>query len=106
MTVSNIKTRAAAALAELGATPDAVADRLRALEIKGWRGSESMCPVAVYLARLDESWVAEVLEEQVWIGISDDEITPIEVDLADPVSLFVRRFDRGVYLDLADGSVA
>lgn len=98
-----IKARATAALAELGDTPDAVADRLRALEIKGWMGSESMCPIAVYLARLDDTWVVEVLGEQAFI--SDDEITTVEVDLPEPVSLFVRRFDQGVYLDLADGAV-
>jgi hypothetical protein len=105
MTAADVKTRAAAALAELGDTPDAVADRLRALEIKGWRGSESMCPVAVYLARVDYSWVVEVLDIEVWFHIErlDD---AFEMPLPEPVSEFVQRFDKGVYLDLADGQVA
>lgn len=103
MTATDIKTRAATALAALGDTPDAIADRLRALGIKGWRGSESTCPIAVYLARVDQTWSTEVVERTVLI--SDDEITTVEVDVPEPVSLFVRRFDKGVYLDLADGQV-
>jgi hypothetical protein len=104
VTAADVKTRAAAALAELGDTPDAVADRLRALEIKGWRGSESMCPIAVYLARLDQDLVAEVLEEEVWLIVEDE--LPVAVPMPEPASWFVQRFDQGVYLDLADGQVA
>jgi hypothetical protein len=106
VTATDIPARVTAALAELGDTCDAVADRLRALEIKGWRGSESMCPIAVYLARIDKTWVAGVIEHEVYITTGDETTEPDEVPLPEPVSEFVQRFDKGVYLDLADGAVA
>lgn len=104
MTAADVSARVTAALAELGDTPDAVADRLRALDCKGSRGSESMCPVALYLARIDGRWVAEITTSA-WVQYDDaaGELTQyVDVALPDPVERFVYRFDTGVYLDLCD----
>jgi hypothetical protein len=81
VTAADVKTRVTAALAELGDTRDAVADRLRALNIKGYRNDENLCPIALYLARIDQGWVVEVLKGGVYIDDGDE---------------------RGIYLDLVD----
>lgn len=90
--------RMLAALAELGTTPDAVADRLRALGIKGGRGQLCRCPIAVYIqTRLG-----------VRAAVSHDLIQwgawPAWLSTSPPlaVAVFIRRHDSGVYLDLVD----
>jgi hypothetical protein len=96
------------ALAELGAlTPDGIADRMRALGIKGVREKSCECPLARYLdprgidgvrvsPHFGPTWVAWFMG------------TVVEVTLPSTVAEFAVRFDRGVYLDLVavDGGAA
>lgn len=94
--------RMLATLAELGTTPDAVADRLRALGIKGGRGQLCGCPIAVYIrTRLGvrAAVSADLIQWGAW---------PAWVDLIPPlaVAAFIRRHDQGVYLDLVTVEVA
>lgn len=93
--------RAARTLDELGPTPDDVADRLRALGIKGDRGSSCACPIALILRAVDGVEDADVLETiaEVWDKANPD-AAAVEVHVPQPVSEFIVRFDKGVYLDL------
>jgi hypothetical protein len=89
----------AAALAELGDTPDAIADRLRALEIKGKRGAACQCPIAAYLRfrfgvrAIVGAGMQDVITWRARTGWPEIP-TPL------PVAAFALNFDRGVYLDL------
>lgn len=85
-------------LADLGGTADAVADRLRALDIKGIQGVPACCPIARYLQAngLDARYVSAMR-----IRIGTDYGREYEYDAAG-VSDFVSYFDDGVYLDLVE----
>lgn len=101
MTAVDVTARVTAALAELGDTPDAVADSLRAKGIKGARRAECDCPVANYLRTLDGISEIEVSGTEVFLGPSIDQGIGIEMPVS--VAGFVHHFDEGVYLDLVDG---
>lgn len=94
-------TRTARRLDELGPTADDVADKLRALGIKGELEHSNACPVANYLGRDTTLTGVEVLETvaEVWVGHPDLAVK-FEVPVPPPVEMFIRRFDAGVYLDL------
>jgi hypothetical protein len=83
-----------------GPTADDVADRLRALEIKGMSKDCSRCPIAVYLRQLPDlaGELFEVDTERVTILTGHGIVA--EVPMPEPMSWFVQRFDHGVYLDL------
>ncbi len=84
------------ALAELGATADEVADRLRALGIRGTRGHICQCPIAVYIrTRLGvrPAVSREFVEWAAWPTWQQVATPPV-------VRAFLRHYDRGVYLDL------
>lgn len=87
-------------LADLGDTPDAVADRLRALDIKGRQHRACQCVLAQYINSnipgKDYAWVH--LGKRAVISFGDSTRIP----LPPPVAEFARRFDRGVYLDLIE----
>jgi hypothetical protein len=88
------------ALAELGAlTPDGIADRMRALGIKGELGRPRCCPIALYLRAVPGiAWVS-VIPTRVTFVLAP--VSPFgRVPAPGSVYLFVKRFDRGVYLDL------
>lgn len=90
-------------LTALGATPDAIADRLRALGIKGTPNNSSWCPIANYLIRHIEDPDAYVYD----IAVSPGEIAlSIDYDAGHrylylrpntSAATFIRRFDRGDY---------
>lgn len=89
--------RAHRILQALGGTADRVADRLRAVEIRGHQDVGVGCPIANYLelagmpAFVDVAWY--------WL-LGDPAGTHHEMPPA--VSVFIRRFDDGMYLDLID----
>jgi hypothetical protein len=94
-----------AALSGLGNTADEVADRLRALGIKGIRDDAACCPIA----RLLES----ALGAGIAVCVGNFSITILgplgpgglgfEIeDAPDAVREFISRFDDSVYLDLAE----
>ena len=90
------------ALAELGDSPDAIADRLRELDITGsMHGGGDTCPLYVYLHRAfpDVSWVtgSEVLVGKGPIGMSSQVVARLPVAAQE----FVHAFDDDVYPDLA-----
>lgn len=89
------------ALAELPDTADGIADRMRALGIKGFCGDAYNCPVANWLLRPGSGFAgASVGDVRIEVCDADsgfeDEPTP------PAVAEFVRRFDAGVYLDLVE----
>lgn len=94
--------RAERALDELGLTADCVADRLRALEIKGEPKSLEHCPVANYLrSRIAGLRDVEVTGTATWVaGDGDTRI----VTTPAPVAAFVRDFDLGIHLDLVQSA--
>jgi hypothetical protein len=82
---------------------DQVANRLRALDIKGHTDSPHSCPVARYLLTADGvviSGIAVSPDEIALLLIDGDTETYEYVDPTDAVAKFVVRFDHGVYLDL------
>lgn len=89
----------AEALAELPDTADGIADRMRALGIKGKRQDDYCCPIANFLMGkgFEEACVGES-----WIEVCDDDSGSEEADTPPAVSEFVSRFDAGVYLDLVE----
>lgn len=90
--------RVAELLAELGDTPDAVADKLRALGVKGYRNDCGACPIAAYLAVGTDYAGIEVSGYSVFV----DDVRA--TGLPQSVAGFIRSFDRGVYLDLVEAS--
>jgi hypothetical protein len=103
--VSAVDHEAAVArlLADLGDTADAVADRLRALEIKGRRKEPCACPIANYLLSKTDAVEVSVIQARSRFII----LTPIgsrwqRVPNPEPVGEFLKRFDQGVYLDLVE----
>lgn len=88
-------------LADLGDTPDAVADRLRALGITGQQVSGCACPIALYLNQNGFSG-ASVNHLTALVKNPAGDFKTIEVAMPRPVSRFINRFDDGVYLDLVE----
>lgn len=88
-------------LADLGDTADAVADRLRALGIKGKQAWACACPVANYLVRNGYEGAVFSAEEYA-IPNPDDVWNVLTGRTPQPVGLFIDRFDEGVYLDLVE----
>jgi hypothetical protein len=100
---SSTQQQIVSTLNQLGPTADEVADRIRALGIKGRRHSPERCPIANLLTSIPGVMIAEVLEADVEIFVSEDEGTDvIEIPVPDAVSDFIVQFDRGVHLDLVD----
>ncbi len=89
-------------LAELGDTADAVADRLRALGIKGIPGDACWCPVASYLKRNGYEAVAVSMSDWGCALSVEQGYGAIDGDTPGPVVEFIARFDEGVYLDLVE----
>jgi hypothetical protein len=85
-------------LVKLGDNADAMADRLRALGIKGARLLSNVCPLAVYLGT--QGITAYVSREEICVPVDDD--TTVHVPVPAATAVFVERFDGGVYLDLID----
>lgn len=90
--------RAVQLLVDLGATADKMADRLRALGIRGAQCFSNACPLGVYLET--NGVTAYVSREEITVPVTDD--TFVSVDVPAAVATFVTRFDGGVYLDLID----
>ncbi len=95
-------TRITELLTGLGDTADAVADRLRALGIKGPRWDSCRCPVAKLLhtngypnVEVDNGWT--------WPDGSLDNLIP-EVRTPAAVGEFIQHFDKGDYLDLVEAA--
>ena len=91
-------------LAELGDTPDAVADSLRAKGIKGKRNKVQCCPVANYIRSNAQglSFVC-VVRRTVGFMAEDQAISTRQwTATTNAVETFTRRFDEGVYLDLEE----
>jgi hypothetical protein len=100
--MTDIRTQVNQALAVLGNEPDAVADALRAKGIKGAKGSDSDDPIARYLvAQLPGVALVEVYENRIEVTTETGQMAD-RIGTPDAIALFVRRFDRGVYLDLVD----
>ncbi len=87
-------------LADLGDTADAVADRLRALGIKGRRASACGCPIALYVKKA--GWGTPAVASDLVVDNPDDDFRTLRVPLTPAVDLFRSRFDAGVYLDLVE----
>jgi hypothetical protein len=96
-----ITTRVARALDELGHSADDVADRLRALDVKGRRNLPYCCPVANLLLGIDQVAAVEVLETFAEVFVING-TEPLVVPVPDAVSAFITAFDDGVHLDLVD----
>lgn len=103
MSYTTVTVHVTALLNQLGATPDAIHDRLLVLDCKGLRDDCGACPIAVYLLRSDLN------PSQVFVGnstvtlIFGDPAEPdqrVDVHTPEQVSEFVHRYDSGVYLDL------
>jgi hypothetical protein len=88
-------------LADLGDTPDAVADRLRALDIKGKPVSGDCCPIARYVIRHGFAW-ASVTHMSVMVNNPDREFAQHMEPCPKPVRSFIERFDHGAYRDLTE----
>jgi hypothetical protein len=85
----------------LGANADEVADRLRALGVKGRQHMPHQCAIANLLLLDDQVAAVEVLESvaEVWLI---DAAEPVEVPVPEPTGAFIAEFDRGVHLDLVE----
>lgn len=95
--------RVAALLAELGDHSDAIADRFRALGLKGVRKAVDCCPVAAYLQNcgIEGAMVDADSNDELFVRDFDRTLVgPVEFPGA--VADFVLAFDRGVYLDLVE----
>lgn len=82
-------------LAALGDTPDAVADQLRALGIKGGQSDYCGCPIANYLLQSGAYTCVFVAPSEI-LADADMVQTPM------PIAAFIGRFDVGDYPDLID----
>lgn len=104
LTRSDLAEMVRVALAELGDTPDAVAETLRRAGIQGRRQSSCGCPVALWLARrvpalLDRNGL---FRWEVTAGAVLDGDGEVWVGLPVPVKRFIEHFDTSdpAYLDL------
>jgi hypothetical protein len=91
-----------AALIQLGASADEVADHLLTEHCLGHRASATTCPVSHWLAAHIGIAEVSVGEHAVAVHPADDEAgqTFIEVELPNPVAAFVLAFDHGRFADL------
>lgn len=89
----------AEALAGLPDTADGIADRMRALGIKGKQLKSGCCPIANWLKT--EGFTHASVGQTACLGRRGSATTE---DVRSPraVAEFVRRFDAGVYLDLVE----
>ncbi len=88
-------------LAGLGDTPDAVADRLRALGIKGVQGDACFCPIARFLDSDSTPYrCAAVTDLSSIVDSPAEDYRTLQVSNPAPVAEFIGRFDAGIYLDL------
>jgi hypothetical protein len=88
-------------LDQLGNTPDAVADRLRALNVKGARIACGPCPIEIYLLCSDLNPAQVVVgDTYATLDFGDPVDQRVNVRLPAAVTAFIHRFDDGVYLDL------
>lgn len=90
--------RALQLLTKLGDTSDAIADRLRALGIRGVQCLSNICPLAVYLE--SQGITAYVSREEITVPVEGGADVRRPVPAA--IGVFVGRVDGGVYLDLID----
>jgi len=97
-------------LADLGDSPDAVAETLRAAGITGVREVGSACPVANWLHHQEPTLGdLEVSEEEVALLLSDDDEPGDHFEWViqtDAVADFIVRFDHGHYPDLVAGGAS
>jgi hypothetical protein len=98
-----------ALLAELGTSPQEVADKLMSLGIWGHKGSVPSCPIARYLQRRrpGPQYLVETGKVAVVVDIkTDGDPFPVnywvDVDMPDPVFDFIVNFDAGEYEELRD----
>jgi len=87
-------------LDELGATPDAVAESLRALGIRGIRNTvRTLNPIVRYVAAQTPGILVDlILVSRLRIVFVSGEVT--EVAMPEPVLQFLAEFHRGRYPDL------
>ena len=90
--------RAHQLLAELGDSADAIADRLRALGIKGAQCYSGYCPLAIYLE--NNGITAYISREEISVAVTADVL--VRMDVPPPVATFIKHFDNGIHLDLID----
>jgi len=90
--------RAVRLLADLGDTADKIADKLRALDVRGVRLLSNVCVLAVYLDT--KGITAYVSRDQIAVPVDDD--TNVCLPVPDAIAAFLAHFDGGVYLDLID----
>lgn len=82
----------------LGGTADVIHDRFLTLGIKGRRGDACQCPLAVAIRRaFPEVNVFAVGRYTANLYVGG---VRFRVQLPEPVTVFVKRVDGGVYLDL------
>jgi hypothetical protein len=95
-----VAPRVLAAITDLGDTPDDIADRMRALNIKGRLGSCDTCPLARFIQTIPGA-------ENALVGFNVVELKNDEpvVVLTYAAIEFRYRFDRGLYSDLIDLNV-
>lgn len=94
--------RAHQLLVDLGDNADAIADRLRALGIKGAQCLANICPLHFYLET--HGITAYISAEEITVPIDGDTAT-VRLDVPPGVAAFVPWFDGGVYLDLIDAEL-
>lgn len=94
--------RAHQLLVDLGDNADAIADRLRALGIKGAQCLANICPLAVYL---DTHGITAYISAKTIIVPIDGETATVRLPVPPGVAVFVERVDGGVYLDLIDAEL-
>jgi hypothetical protein len=101
ITAEQTARRAHQLLVDLGGTADAIADRLRALDVKGVRLLSNVCVLAVYLQT--KGITAYVSREEIAVPVDDD--TNVCLPVPDACAAFLEHFDGGVYLDLIDANL-
>ena len=100
MSELTIPERVAAALNALGESSDAVAETLAREGCEGIRNKEDACPVFNYLRK--QFPMTAVDTESAWFHPAP-ELAEVPVTLPEPVALFVGRFDKGAFDNLATG---
>lgn len=102
MTPAELRDRVYQLLDQLGDTSDEVADRFRALGIRGKRGSECACPLAVYLLAANLQGVVDISVDVDSVSLElQGQIDLVDVELPNACAVFVTRFDTtDIYADL------
>lgn len=94
ITVEDVRIK----LQELGATADEVANALRKLGIKGFRGDQQACPINAYLGTkfAGATWKSDYLRIEANVpGVGCD--VSMEILPSDAVTDFMCAFDFGRY---------